>query len=117
MVTLRSASGQVRIVKENEASRPAPNTYRCTAQQSDRRYDLNQYSSDDGKDILDVDYLEGDLTEGEEKNSTPRLEIATHVPLGNLKPFSGYRNKSEKSMEWLRTFIYEMKRTHTPPND
>ncbi|OWZ19081.1 hypothetical protein PHMEG_0006729 [Phytophthora megakarya] len=112
----------------NKASRPTLNTYRGPAQQSDHRYDLNEDSSDDGNNFLDVDYLDGDLTEKwarhihelsarEEKNSTPRLEIATHLPLGNIKSFSGYRNKCEKSMQWLRTFIYEMKGTHTPPND
>ncbi|OWY94649.1 hypothetical protein PHMEG_00035564 [Phytophthora megakarya] len=125
MVTPRSASRQDRVVKENEALRPTPNTYKGSAQQPDRRYDLNEDSSDDGKDLLDVDNLEGDLTEEwarqirelsvkEEKNSTPRIEITTH---SNIKAFSGYRHKSEKSMQWLRTFIYEMKGTHTPPND
>ncbi|OWY96318.1 hypothetical protein PHMEG_00033442, partial [Phytophthora megakarya] len=58
-----------------------------------------------------------ELSAKEEENSTPRIEITTHLPLGNIKAFSGYRNKSEKSMQWLRTFIYEMKGTHTPPND
>ncbi|OWY93886.1 LOW QUALITY PROTEIN: hypothetical protein PHMEG_00036552 [Phytophthora megakarya] len=128
MVTPRSASRQDRVVKENEASRPTPNIYKGPAQQPDRRYDLNEDSSDDGNDLLDVDNLEGDLTEEwarqirelsakEEKNSTPRIEITTHLPLGNIKASSGYRNKSEKSMQWLRTFLYEMKGTHTPPND
>ncbi|OWZ06549.1 hypothetical protein PHMEG_00021182 [Phytophthora megakarya] len=125
IVTPRSASRQDRVVKENEASRLTPNTYKGSARQPDRRYDLNEDSSDDGKDLLDVDHLEGDLTEDwarqirklsakEEKNSTLRIEITTHLPLGNIKSFSGYRNKSEKSMQWLRTFIYEMKGTHTP---
>ncbi|OWY99670.1 LOW QUALITY PROTEIN: hypothetical protein PHMEG_00029294 [Phytophthora megakarya] len=113
---------------ENEASRRTPNTYKGPAQQPDRRYDLNEGSSDDGKDLLDVDHVEGDLTEEwarqirelsakEEKNPTPSIEITTHLSLGNIKAFSGNRNKSEKSMQWLRTFIYEMKRTHTRPND
>ncbi|OWY90706.1 hypothetical protein PHMEG_00041042 [Phytophthora megakarya] len=92
MVTPRSASRQDRVVKENEVSRPTPNTYKGPTQQPDRRYDLNGDSSDDGKDLLDVDHLEGDLTEEcarqirelsakEEKNSTPRIEITTHLPL------------------------------------
>ncbi|OWZ23037.1 hypothetical protein PHMEG_0002145 [Phytophthora megakarya] len=63
MVTPRSASRQDRVVKENEASRPPPNTYKDPAQQLDRRYDLNEDSSGDGGDFLDVDYLEGNLTE------------------------------------------------------
>ncbi|OWZ19195.1 hypothetical protein PHMEG_0006601 [Phytophthora megakarya] len=76
------------------------NTYKGPTQQLDCRYDLNEDSSDDGKNILDVDHLEGDLTKDakKEKNSTPRIEITTHLPLGNIKSFSGYRNKGEKSM-------------------
>ncbi|OWZ04165.1 LOW QUALITY PROTEIN: hypothetical protein PHMEG_00023980, partial [Phytophthora megakarya] len=123
MVTTRSASRQDRVVKENKASRPTPKTYKIN-----RRYDLNEDSSDDGKDLLDVDHLKRDLTEEwarqirelskrEEKNSTPRIEITTHLPLGNIKAFSGYRNKNEKSKQWLRPLIYEMKGTHTSPND
>ncbi|OWZ06921.1 hypothetical protein PHMEG_00020761 [Phytophthora megakarya] len=115
MVTPRSASRHNRMVNETEASRPTPNTYNGPAQQPDRRYDLNEDSSDDGKDLLDVDHLEGDLTEEwarqirelsakEEKNATHRIEITTHLPLGNIKAFSGYRNKSEKFMQWLLKF-------------
>ncbi|OWY93415.1 hypothetical protein PHMEG_00037202, partial [Phytophthora megakarya] len=90
-----SASRQDRVVKENEASRPTPNI---------------RLNSQTARQIRE-------LSAKEEKNSTPRIEITTHLPLGNIKAFSGYRNKSEKSMQWLRTFIYEMKGTHTPPND
>ncbi|OWZ11597.1 hypothetical protein PHMEG_00015362 [Phytophthora megakarya] len=64
-------------------------------------------------DLLDVDHLEGDqneewarqireLSAKEETNSTPRIEITTHLPLGNVKAFSGYRNRSEKPIQWLR---------------
>ncbi|OWZ07280.1 hypothetical protein PHMEG_00020346 [Phytophthora megakarya] len=63
MVTSRSASRQDRVVKDNEASRLTSNVYKGPAQQSDRRYDLIEDSSDNGNDLLDVDYLEGDLTE------------------------------------------------------
>ncbi|OWY98878.1 hypothetical protein PHMEG_00030234 [Phytophthora megakarya] len=115
MVTPTSASRQDRVVKENEVSRPTPNTYKGLAQQPNRRYDLNEDSSDDGKNLLDVDHLEGDLTEEwarqvrelsakEEKKSTPRIEITIHLPLGNTKAFSGYGNKSVKSMQWLLKF-------------
>ncbi|OWZ04811.1 LOW QUALITY PROTEIN: hypothetical protein PHMEG_00023214, partial [Phytophthora megakarya] len=106
MVTPRSASRQDRVVKENEASRPTPNTYKGPTQQPDRRYDLNEDSSDDGKDLLDVDNLEvteewarqiRELGAKEEKNSTPTIEITTHLPLGNIKAFSSYRNKRAKS--------------------
>uniref|UniRef100_H3HAH7 Retrotransposon gag domain-containing protein n=1 Tax=Phytophthora ramorum TaxID=164328 RepID=H3HAH7_PHYRM len=57
------------------------------------------------------------LSAVENDSATPRLEIVTHLPLGNIKPYLGLRDKSEKSMQWLRAFIYEMKGTHTPPNE
>ncbi|OWZ16139.1 LOW QUALITY PROTEIN: hypothetical protein PHMEG_00010107, partial [Phytophthora megakarya] len=53
MVTPRSASRQDRVVKENEVSRQTSNTYKGPAKQSDHRYDLNEDSSDDGKDLWD----------------------------------------------------------------
>ncbi|POM77703.1 Hypothetical protein PHPALM_4869 [Phytophthora palmivora] len=93
-----------------------------------RNYDSPEDLSDSDSDSGNLEYLNGDLTEEwvrqirelskvETKSSTPSLELATHLPLGNIKPYFGLRNKSEKSMQWLRTFIYEMKGTHTPPNE
>ncbi|KAG3070536.1 hypothetical protein PI124_g17966 [Phytophthora idaei] len=38
--------------------------------------------------------------------------MASHRPLDRIKPLSGSRNKSENSMQWLRTFVYEMTGTH-----
>ncbi|OWY97219.1 LOW QUALITY PROTEIN: hypothetical protein PHMEG_00032309 [Phytophthora megakarya] len=84
----------------------ALNTYKGPAQQPDQ----GDLTEEWARQIRE-------LSAKEKKNSTPRIEITTHLPLGNIKAFSGYRNKREKSMQWLRTFIYEMKETHTPPND
>ncbi|GMF57141.1 unnamed protein product [Phytophthora fragariaefolia] len=53
----------------------------------------------------------------ERLNATTRLELATNRPLAQITAFSGLRNKSEISMQWLRTFVYEMKGTRTPPNE
>ncbi|EGZ29551.1 hypothetical protein PHYSODRAFT_252699 [Phytophthora sojae] len=50
-------------------------------------------------------------------SSTPKLEITTHLPLCNIKSFYGVRDKSEHSMQWLRTSIYEMRGTHAPPHE
>ncbi|KAG2802875.1 hypothetical protein PC110_g8531 [Phytophthora cactorum] len=43
---------------------------------------------------------------------TSRTKTASHRPLDRIKPFTGFRNKSENSMQWLRTFVYEMTGTH-----
>ncbi|POM76033.1 Hypothetical protein PHPALM_6773, partial [Phytophthora palmivora] len=128
MVTPRSASRSERLAEEPESLRPTPNTRQEAGRRPARNYNSPEDSSDSDSDSGDFDYLDGDLTEewarqtrelskAETKSSTPRLELATHLPLGNIKPYFGLRNKSEKSMQWLRTFIYEMKGTHTPPNE
>ncbi|OWY90749.1 Eukaryotic/viral aspartic protease, partial [Phytophthora megakarya] len=57
-----------------------------------------------------------DLTAMEEMDSTPRFELVHHRPLGKITPFRGKLNESDNSIQWLRGFVYEMKGTHTPPN-
>ncbi|KAG3147467.1 hypothetical protein PC128_g23785 [Phytophthora cactorum] len=49
----------------------------------------------------------------DDSDPTPRIEMASHRPLDRINPFSGSRNTSENSMQWLRTFAYEMTGTHT----
>uniref|UniRef100_H3H7E6 Retrotransposon gag domain-containing protein n=1 Tax=Phytophthora ramorum TaxID=164328 RepID=H3H7E6_PHYRM len=126
MVTPRSVSRTERLAREAEGYRTAPTAGRSASRTSSRRYDLRDDSSDE--DSFDVGDTGGDLTGEwarqiressavENDSTTPRLEIATHLPLGNTKPYLGLRDKSEKSMQWLRAFIYEMKGTHTPPNE
>ncbi|POM64342.1 Hypothetical protein PHPALM_20140, partial [Phytophthora palmivora] len=128
MVTPRSASGSERLAEESESLRPTPNTRQETGRRPARNYDSPEDSSDSDSDSGDFDYLDGDLTEewarqirelskAETKSFTPRLELVSNLLLGNIKPYFGLRNKSEKSTQWLRTFIYEMKGTHTPPNE
>uniref|UniRef100_H3GDF4 Retrotransposon gag domain-containing protein n=1 Tax=Phytophthora ramorum TaxID=164328 RepID=H3GDF4_PHYRM len=126
MVTPRSVSRTERLAREAEGYRTAPTAGRSASRTPSRRYDLRDDSSDE--DSFDVGDTGGDLTGEwarqirelsavENDSATPRLEIATHLPLGNIKPYLGLRDKSEKSMQWLRAFIYEMKGTHTPPNE
>ncbi|POM72904.1 LOW QUALITY PROTEIN: Hypothetical protein PHPALM_10310 [Phytophthora palmivora] len=114
MVTPRSASRSERLAEDTESLRPTPNTRQETGRRPARNYDSPGDSSESDSDSGDFDYLDGDLTEvwarqirelskAETKSSTPRLELATHLPLGNIKPYFGLRNKSEKSMQWLRT--------------
>ncbi|KAG2773181.1 hypothetical protein PC129_g17224 [Phytophthora cactorum] len=47
-----------------------------------------------------------------EVDPTPSIEMASHRPLDRIKPFSGSRNKSENSIQGLRTFAYGMTDTH-----
>ncbi|KAG3029206.1 hypothetical protein PC120_g4461 [Phytophthora cactorum] len=39
-------------------------------------------------------------------DSGPRLELASHTPLDLIKLFSGRCNKSDNSMQWLKTFAF-----------
>ncbi|KAE9172672.1 hypothetical protein PF005_g26600 [Phytophthora fragariae] len=131
MVTPRSTSRADRLSRESEASRgtrgvrPSTSTRRPT-----RRFVPREDSSDDdsGEDYTDrgdeTDSPSDELarqvvevSEMERLNSTPRLELATHRPLVQIKHFTGARNKSENSMQWLRAFVYGMKGTHTSPNE
>ncbi|EGZ10299.1 hypothetical protein PHYSODRAFT_247149 [Phytophthora sojae] len=127
MVTPRSTDRSECLARENEASFATPGTRGATGRRSGRRYDLQDDSSDSDDD-LGPDYYEGDLpsewarqvrelSATDNQSSTPKLEIATHLRFANIKPFYGTRDKSEHSMQWLRTFIYEMKGTHAPPNE
>ncbi|KAE8974392.1 hypothetical protein PR002_g25929 [Phytophthora rubi] len=128
MVTPRSVDRSDRLAKENEASFTTPNTRRTTVRPPEKKFEAREESSDSDEDRFDPDYYDGDqtgewarqvreLSAANGRSNTPRLEIATHLPLGNIKPFLGNRNKSERSMQWLRKFMYEMKGTHTPTNE
>ncbi|OWY99999.1 hypothetical protein PHMEG_00028901 [Phytophthora megakarya] len=68
-------------------------SHMVTPSQSDRSYAMNEDSSDHGNNLLNGETWARpicELSEREEKNSTPRHEITTHLPLGNIKSFSGY---------------------------
>ncbi|KAE9285492.1 hypothetical protein PF008_g26902 [Phytophthora fragariae] len=128
MVTPRSVDRSDRLAKENEASFTTPNTRRTAVRPPEKRFEAREESSDSDEDRFDPDYYDGDqtgewarqvreLSAANGRSNTPRLEIATHLPLGNIKPFLGTRNKSERSMQWLRKCMYEMKGTHTPTNE
>ncbi|KAF1775331.1 hypothetical protein GQ600_13237 [Phytophthora cactorum] len=81
-------------------------------------------SSSGGDDLLPLAYEDEDpqaeltpqmreIAALNDSDPTPRIEMASHRPLDHIEPFSGYRNESKNSMQWLRTFVYEMTGTHT----
>ncbi|GMF39353.1 unnamed protein product [Phytophthora fragariaefolia] len=132
MVTLRSSSRTDRLARDTEASNAQRGAARASSGRSRRRFVPRDDSSDDdsGEDDYyrkeDAEYDDPsdelarqvrEVSEMERLNSTPRLELATHRPLAQIKAFSGLRNKSENPMQWLRTFVYEMKGTRTPSNE
>ncbi|OWY95615.1 Eukaryotic/viral aspartic protease [Phytophthora megakarya] len=129
MVTPRSASRQTRLTKELDQDGSTENTRWGTGRRSVRRQTRDDSSSDDeyddphgfGRDGNDqtseLAQQIRDWYEMETENPTPRFEIAQHRPLGKIVPFKGKLDESENSMQWLRGFVYEMKGTHTPPNE
>ncbi|GMF26495.1 unnamed protein product [Phytophthora fragariaefolia] len=132
MVTPRSSNRADRLARDTEASNAQRGAARSSSRRSRRRVVPRDDSSDDdsGEDDyyrkVDAGYYDPsdeltrqveEVSEMEPLNSTPKLELATHRPLAQIKAFSGLRNKSENSMQWLRTFVYEMKGTRTPPKE
>ncbi|GMF66476.1 unnamed protein product [Phytophthora lilii] len=84
---------------------------------SDDYDDSNEFTGDGGAQMNEYLRQIREVTETEMQNVTPRIEVATHRPLGQIKAFSGLRNKSKNSMQWLRAFVYEMKGTRAWPDD
>ncbi|GMF55661.1 unnamed protein product [Phytophthora fragariaefolia] len=132
MVTPRSSNRTDRQARDTEASNVQRGNAWASSGRSRRRFVPRDDSLDD--DSGEEDYYRKEdteyddpsdelarqvreVSEMERLNSTPRLELATRRPLAQIKAFSGLRNKSENSMQWLRTFVYEMKGTRTPPNE
>ncbi|OWZ04470.1 Eukaryotic/viral aspartic protease [Phytophthora megakarya] len=91
------------------------------------RYDEDGSSSDDDEDLYrrpQQDVVLNEYITQIEKASSPererltqKIELATHHPLGQIRAFSGLRNKSENSIQWLRGFVYEMKGTRACPDE
>ncbi|GMF52934.1 unnamed protein product [Phytophthora fragariaefolia] len=132
MVTPRWSNRTNRLARDTEPSNAQRGNARASSGLSGRCFVPRDDSLDDdsGEDDYyrkeDAEYddpsdeLAGQVravSEMERLNITPRLELATHRPLAQVKAFSSLRNKSENSMQWLRIFVYEMKGTRTPPNE
>ncbi|GMF25472.1 unnamed protein product [Phytophthora fragariaefolia] len=126
MVTARSSSRADQLARDAEPSNTERGGSRASSGQSRRRFVPRDDSSDDENNSDDhcrKEYANYDdpsdelarqvreVSEMERMNSTPRLKLATHRPLAQIKSFSGLHNKSENSMQWFRTFVYEMKGT------
>ncbi|GMF32096.1 unnamed protein product [Phytophthora fragariaefolia] len=118
MVTPRSSNRPDRLARDTEAYNAQRGNARASSGRSHQRFVPRDDSSDDdsGEDDYyrkeDAEYDDPsdelarqvrEVSEMERLNSTPRLELATHRPLAQIKAFSGLRNKSENSTQRLRT--------------
>ncbi|KAG4047749.1 hypothetical protein PC123_g16900 [Phytophthora cactorum] len=104
IVTSRSTSRMRRMDAEDEGSR---------SRRGGDDDDLLPPAYDDEDSQAELTRQMREITALNDSDPTPRIEMASHRPLDRIKPFSGSRNKSENSMQWLRTFVYEMTGTHT----
>ncbi|EGZ20566.1 hypothetical protein PHYSODRAFT_328675 [Phytophthora sojae] len=50
----------------------------------------------------------------EDEDGAQRVKLTHHISLIKLTKFSGSRNRSERSLRWLKMFIYEMEGINTP---
>ncbi|KAE9305450.1 hypothetical protein PR003_g21487 [Phytophthora rubi] len=84
-------------------------------------YDTREESPEGDDDYLSPEYDDGDLAREwtrevrelsavDNHSTPPRLKFATHLPLNSIEPFYGTSNQSEKSMQWLRFFLFRNKR-------
>ncbi|GMF36156.1 unnamed protein product [Phytophthora lilii] len=128
MVTPKSANRTERVRAAADNSADTRRMNKGSGRSSRRRFQLSDDSFDDDDDSYKFtgdggaqmkEYLRQirEVTEMESQNVTPRIAVATHRPLGQIKAFSGLRNKSENSMQWLRAFVYEMIGTRATPNE
>ncbi|KAG3104909.1 hypothetical protein PI125_g13548 [Phytophthora idaei] len=126
MVMPRSTSRMRCMDAEDEGSRGRRGGARASRNGLGRRQTNTGASSSDDDDLLRPTYEDEDpqaeltrqmreIAALNHSDPTPRIEMASHRPLDRIKPFSGSRNKSEKSMQWLRTFVYEMTGTIRKP--
>ncbi|KAG3232692.1 hypothetical protein PI124_g22227 [Phytophthora idaei] len=122
MVTPRSTNRARRLANDCDGSHAgcsAPRSSRGTrGRRSSNRHDCDSSDNDyDFWDQVDEDPREelvpqmDALCATTTSDSGPRLELASHIPLDRIKLFSGRRNKSDNSMQWLKTFAFEMKGT------
>ncbi|KAE9006487.1 hypothetical protein PR002_g16467 [Phytophthora rubi] len=89
-----------RLPAATEASVTTPNTRRVNSRRPSMCYDTREESSEGDDDYLGPDYHDGDLTREwarevrdlsavDNHSTTPRLKIATHLPLNSIEPFCG----------------------------
>ncbi|GMF36222.1 unnamed protein product [Phytophthora lilii] len=102
---------------EQELGTKFPTTFQLSNNSSDDDDDSNEFAGDGGAQMNKYLRQIQEVTDTEMQNVTPRIEVATHRPLGQIKAFPGLRSKSENSMQWLRAFVYEMKGTRASPDE
>ncbi|OWZ09040.1 LOW QUALITY PROTEIN: hypothetical protein PHMEG_00018326 [Phytophthora megakarya] len=126
MVTPRVENRKAHVAREAEQTESTANTQPGTGRNYPRRQaPADDTSSDEGNPFYQDDdehdattevvWQIRELTAMEKMYPTPssRLLNTDHW----ITPFRGILGESENSMQWLRGFVYEVKGTHTLPNE
>ncbi|GMF53825.1 unnamed protein product [Phytophthora fragariaefolia] len=111
MVTPRSAMRQEGADRAADNSKATENTRRGTGRSMRRRYladddsssEVEGYDGDGGVQMNEYMRQIRELTDSEQANATPRIEVATHRPLGQIKPryYSAKREDKEHVCDYL----------------
>ncbi|GMF24901.1 unnamed protein product [Phytophthora fragariaefolia] len=89
----------------------------------DRRINEDTDDEDDDDDYAGRDYADPceDLAaqvrrsyHHEDDDGAQRIMVTHHISPSKLSKFNGTRNRSERSLRWLKKFIYGMEGTNTP---
>ncbi|GMF24904.1 unnamed protein product [Phytophthora fragariaefolia] len=88
-----------------------------------RRINEDTDDEDDADDYAGRDYADpcDDLAaqvrrsyHHEDDDGAQQINLTHHISQSKLSKFNGTRNRSERSLRWLKTFIYGMEGTNTP---
>ncbi|GMF43181.1 unnamed protein product [Phytophthora fragariaefolia] len=125
MVTPRSSNRADRLARDTEASNARRGAARASSGRSRRRFVPRDDSSDDDSGEDDYYRKEGaeyddptdelarqvrEVSELERLNATPRLELATHRPLAQIKAFSGLLESPRWSLALVPATAHKTKR-------
>ncbi|GMF37503.1 unnamed protein product [Phytophthora fragariaefolia] len=102
---------------------PLPSTPKKAPAGAGRRINEDTDDEDDDDDYAGRDYADPceDVAaqvrrpyHHEDDDGTQRIKLTRHISLNKLSKFNGTQNRSERSLRWLKEFIYEMEGTNTP---
>ncbi|GMF46215.1 unnamed protein product [Phytophthora fragariaefolia] len=85
-----------------------------------RRINEDTDDDDDEDDYVDRDYsdscedLAAQVRRSYHHEDDQEIKLTHHISLSKLSKFNGTRNRSERSLRWLKKFINEMEGTNTP---
>ncbi|GMF62116.1 unnamed protein product [Phytophthora fragariaefolia] len=112
-----------RKLKDSFGVRSSTTVRKLVGVDPSRRINEDTDDDDDDDDYAGRDYADPceDLAaqvrrsyHHEADDGAQRIKLTHHISLSKLSKLNGTRNRSERSLRWLKKFIYEMEGTKTP---